>query len=281
VFDTRYIVYDDQVITRPRREVMQHVLKGNNLMLVSVRKGLPTHPFTYFFVSDKLVVNGAIRSDNQSIDTCYPLFAYRNGDFGINGEDTFPYDAQGRSPNLNVAFVRHLEQTWQKTFMQDFMPEDVFYYAYAVFHSPTYRARYAEFLKIDFPRLPVYGWSMAQSLIHIGRTLVELHLMEHPSLRQRDVTFPISGDDTVEKRYPRWQNERVYMNTTQYFAGISATEWAFTIGGYQVLEKWLKDRQGKPLSYNEMVHYQRVCKVIRETLRLMHETEAVVKEVLG
>ncbi|MEA3351282.1 MAG: type ISP restriction/modification enzyme, partial [Chloroflexota bacterium] len=136
-----------------------------------------------------------------------------------------------------------------------FGPEDIFNYAYAVFHSPTYRQRYAEFLKIDFPRLPLTSnLDLFRALAEKGRQLVSLHLMESKSLRETGVNYHISGPDMVISRHPRYhapgekdpvsgdvlERGRVYINKEQYFEGITPEVWEFQIGGYQVLHKWLK-----------------------------------------
>jgi hypothetical protein len=63
--------------------------------------------------------------------------------------------------------------------------------------------------------------------------------------------------------------QRVYVNKTQYFEGIDPATWAFRVGGYQVLDKWLKDRKGRALSFDDLLHYQRVVVVLAETRRIM------------
>jgi len=205
--------------------------------------------------------------------TIFPLYLYKHsGEMSLEGEDGFPFDDDGKRPNLSVKFVRALEAKLAKTFQTDFTPEDIFYYAYAIFHSPTYRARYAEFLKIDFPRLPLTSdWQAFQQLRDIGRQLADVHRMRHPDLYKHGVTYPEAGDHVV--REVRWRDERVYINKTQYFAGISEETWEFMLGGYQVLEKYLKDRKSRALSDDELSHYMRIVKAIRLTIQLMEELE--------
>jgi predicted helicase len=162
-----------------------------------------------------------------------------------------------------------------------FGPEDVFHYMYAVFHSPTYRERYAEFLKIDFPRLPLTSdLGLFRALAEKGEELVGLHLMESPTLDHPIAKFPVKGSNEVEKvRYAEPAEGRpglVYINKTQYFEGVEPEVWEFHIGGYRVLEKWLKDRKGRTLSYDDVTHYGKIVVALKETIRLMAEIDGVI-----
>jgi predicted helicase len=162
---------------------------------------------------------------------------------------------------------------------QGVTPEDIFHYAYAVFYSPTYRARYAEFLKIDFPRLPLTGnRDLFFRLAALGGELVALHLMESPKLNDLITEYPVKGTDIVEKVRYNDKGDRVWINPTQYFGGVPAAIWNFHIGGYQVCEKWLKDRKGRKLTYEDTRHYQRIVVALNETIRDMTEIDEVIRQ---
>ena len=153
-----------------------------------------------------------------------------------------------------------------------FGPEDIFYYAYAVFHSPTYRERYAEFLKIDFPRLPLTSdVALFAALVRLGAELAGLHLMKSPRLEQLMTSFDIAGENEVARGYPKYVERGgcVYINEAQYFGGVPREIWDFHIGGYQVPHKWLKDRRGRILSYADLRHYQKIIVALAETRRIM------------
>ncbi|MBI2304687.1 MAG: DUF559 domain-containing protein [Chloroflexi bacterium] len=153
-------------------------------------------------------------------------------------------------------------------------PEDIFNYAYAVFHSPSYRSRYAEFLKIDFPRLPLTSdVRLFRALAQKGADLVALHLMESPALDSPNIRYPVSGSNMVEKVAYDEANGRVYINKAQYFEGITPEVWGFHIGGYQVCQKWLKDRQGRTLTYDDLTQYQKVAIALKETIGVMGEID--------
>ncbi len=205
--------------------------------------------------------------------------------------DYFEFDESGRRPNLSKSFVAELEaklglpfQTEGSAFANGdspdwFGPEDVFYYAYAVFHSPSYRQRYAEFLKIDFPRLPLTSdMDLFAALVKLGAELVGLHLMKSSKLEEFMTKFDVDGDDEVARGYPKYNEakQRVHINKTQYFGGVSSALWDFHIGGYQVLHKWLKDRRGRKLAYDDLMHYQKIVVALSETKRIMSEIDQAI-----
>ncbi len=147
----------------------------------------------------------------------------------------------------------------------------------AVFHSPTYRKRYAEFLKIDFPRVPLTSdQELFRTLAALGDDLVALHLLESPALQELETEFPIRGSMEVEKvRYDE-KRQRVYINKQQYFEPVPEEVWEFHVGGYQVCRKWLKDRRKRKLSWDDITHYQKIVKALAETIRLMSGIDAAI-----
>ncbi len=151
-----------------------------------------------------------------------------------------------------------------------------------MFHSPAYRERYAEFLKIDFPRLPLTSDAeLFRALCTLGERLVGLHLMEqYGSLNAR---YPVPGNNVVEKVEflapgDAAESGRVYINKTQYFEGVPEAVWNFHVGGYQVCAKWLKDRKGRALSFDDIRHYQRVAAALAETIALMRRVDEAIEE---
>jgi predicted helicase len=151
-------------------------------------------------------------------------------------------------------------------------------------HSPTYRSRYAEFLKMDFPRLPLTSnTELFRMLCALGDDLIALHLMENHGPKM--TSYPIPGDSTVENvRYEVPQSEmkgRVWINATQYFEGIPPTVWEFHVGGYQVCHKWLKDRKGRKLTYDDLTHYQYIVAALAETIKIMQNIDEVINNSGG
>ena len=271
-FDTRWLYYAPDLTSRPAYDIMRHMLAGHNRAIVTTRKTEEK-----FGVLCTCLLAGHKSVAAYDINTMFPLYLYPAADeLGASA---------GRRPNINPEFLKALaeklkvSQTEPHGLPQGVTPEDIFHYAYAVFHSPTYRARYAEFLKIDFPRLPLTGnRDLFFRLAALGGELVALHLMESPKLNDLITEFPVKGTDTVEKVQYNDKDERVWINPTQYFGGGPAAIWNFHIGGYQVCEKWLKDRKGRKLTYEDTRHYQRIVVALNETIRDMKEIDEVIRQ---
>jgi len=298
-FDFRFVFYHKAICERLRVEVMRH-MKGDNLAFLTHRPHSPgdfTFAYCTRMIGDQCVAARKSAGGGNSFQ--FPLYLYPSNE-GEDGQQKqlfdvspWPLGRAGRVPNLNREFVSDLEDRLGLHFVTDgsgdlqttFGPEDFFYYAYAVFHSPAYRTRYEEFLKTDFPRLPLTSdRRLFAALVEKGAELVALHLMESPALETPITSYPIRGSDKVEKvRYVKPHKEageeipgRVYINKEQYFEVIAPEVWNFHIGGYQVLNKWLKDRRGRKLSIDDSEHYQRIVVALRETMRLMEEIDTLI-----
>lgn len=154
---------------------------------------------------------------------------------------------------------------------------DLLDYIYAVLHSPTYREKYKEFLKIDFPRVP-YPKDAATfwKLVHLGSQIRQIHLLESPTVEKFITQYPVNGDNVVTK--PNYQDGKVYINDSQFFDFVPQVAWEFYIGGYQPAQKWLKDRKGRALEFDDILHYQKIIAALYETDRLMREIDGIELE---
>ncbi len=177
---------------------------------------------------------------------------------------------------------------------EEFAPIDILDYIYAVLHSPTYREKYKEFLKIDFPRVPYpKDADTFWQLVRLGGEIRRIHLLESPTVENYITQYPIDGDNVVDKilfNSPPPEGcpqdgvvlhpvvGRVYINETQYFADVPLTAWDFFIGGYQPAQKWLKDRKGRKLEFDDILHYQKIIVALSETARLMKEIDQLMIE---
>ena len=276
-FNVQYTYYAP-ILRRPQTDVLGN-LRCPNLAFLTLRQsraGAQGHFLGSAVIYSKDVLTIKDRA------TGFPLYLYP--DSGEGQGTLFTTERLRREPNLSQVFIAAVVGRLLLDFTPDgkgdlegtFGPEDIFHYMYAVFHSPTYRERYAEFLKIDFPRLPLTSdLGLFRALAEKGEELVALHLMESPELDHPIAKFPITGSNEVEKvRYA--EDGRVYINKTQYFEGVEPEVWGFHIGGYQVLEKWLKDRKGRTLSYDDVTHYGKIVVALKETIRLMQEIDAII-----
>jgi hypothetical protein len=190
-------------------------------------------------------------------------------------------------PNFDKAFLFEISKRMRLrgSNPRGLKPDDIFHYIYAVFHSPGYRTRYAEFLKIDFPRLPLTGsLELFRKLAQLGSELTALHLLESPRLDRPMTTFIGDSREVVKVG---WVNNTVWLDAggkkaetrpgTSGFQGVTEAVWNFHIGGYQVCEKWLKDRKGRTLSEEDIAHYHKIVVALSETIRLMAEIDAVIE----
>ena len=277
---------DDSFIGYARWETTFHFLKEGSLGLATVRQclnSLSCWPTRIPFGQHKI-------ADPYNRSYVFPLYLYPKAEkVDLFEHSEWPAGRDGRVPNLDKDFVDEFAKKVKLDFVSDgvgdlkktFGPEDIFHYIYAVFHSPEYRRRYAEFLKIDFPRVPMpKAKHIFVELCKVGERLSKLHLMEADILEDETKwpAFNIDGDDIVEKGYPKYVADadqpargKVYINKDQYFEGVKPEVWGFHIGGYQVCEKWLKDRRGRKLVYNDISHYRKITVALAETIGLMQE----------
>ena len=274
-FDTRWTVYDPHVLVHRRERITRHLLHEDNLAFItsSLTKGEQfQHVLASRMISEVILLSP--KTSNNAF--AFPLYLYRDG------KNDFDF-AHGRRPNLGPAFLEALAKALSLAQEEPYglpegvTPEDVFHYAYAIFHSPTYRTRYAELLKIDFPRLPLTSkMKLFRTLAAKGDELVALHLMESPKVDDFLTQWSVKGDNVVEKVGYTEKDGRVWINEKQYFSGVPLSVWEFHVGGYQVCQTWLKYHKGRKLTYDDTQHYQRIVVVLNETTRLMEEIDAQI-----
>ena len=276
-FDSRYCYFSKIAMDCPRRELQNHVVGKENL-IINLARIVKLSEWRHTLVAS--IPSTAICMDvNGSYS--FPLYLYpTEKDEFLNGNGK---PKPKRKPNFAPNFIKDVETRLKLQFIDDgtgdltttIGPEDIFHYMYAVFHSPTYRQRYAEFLKIDFPRLPLTrDKTLFQQLANFGAQLVAIHLMVADI--ESDNGYPIEGDNVVDKI--TYKNENVYINKTQYFDNVSEAVWQFHIGGYQVCQKWLKDRKGRKLSYDDCNHYLYILAALEQTIDLMAKIDKTIPE---
>ncbi len=292
-FDIRNIEYDLNKVQRHRFSVMKHLLK-ENLSIMTCRQ-LSTFDFQHILVSKCLVDMCAVSLQTKETTYAFPLYLYPE----TTTQQNLIYEV-ARSPNLNPEIVKQIAEVLGLTFTNEkeetpntFAPIDLLDYIYAVLHSPSYREKYKEFLKIDFPRVPApQDHATFWQLVKLGGELRQIHLLESPIVEKYSTQYPEDGDNVVRK--PRFvintpeasttNNEtasslavtgNVYINETQYFANVPATAWEFYIGGYQPCQKWLKDRKDRELSFEDILHYQKIVVALSETDRIMKEIDTI------
>ena len=273
-FDIRHTYYTGGsrgFICRPRSEVMRHMLAGENVGLMTCRQ-LAGLPWCHALVSDRMTDDCTVSNRTRERGYLFPLYLYPETD----RRDLFSHlQPVGRRPNLNPQVVAALTGAHG----QAPTPEQVFNYVYAVLYAPAYRAKYAQFLRLDFPRIPFTAdRALFAALAGLGGRLVALHLLKSAELEQPTARFEGAGDSRVAKskglRYDP-AAARVYINAGQYFAPVPAAVWGYQVGGYHVCHKWLKDRQERQLSLDEIRTYCRIVSALGRTLALQAEIDAL------
>ena len=172
--------------------------------------------------------------------------------------------------------VKSLAETYGK----ELTPEEIFYYIYGTLYTNIYRTKYAEFLKIDFPRVPfTRDYELLINISKYGKQLADLHLMKSSELNNPIAKFQGSGDNRVNKPEYREKEKRIYINKDQYFEGVEKDVWEYQIGGYQVLNKWLKDRKGRTLSLDDIKYYCKIVTVLKKTIGIQEKIDILYPEI--
>jgi len=276
-FDNRWTFYTGNskgFHCYPRADVMQHFTNGNNVGLIIGRQGqvVGSMPWNLSFITNSMTdLNLYYRGGGVT----YPLYLYPDN------QPTFDQKPQ-RTPNLNQEIVKQIAVNVGSTFtnkkestQNTFAPIDILDYIYAILHSPKYREKYKEFLKIDFPRVPYPKDATSfWQLVNLGGEIRKIHLLESPTVENFITSYPNDGDNVVGKII--YQDGKVFINETQYFAGVPQIAWEFYIGGYQPAQKWLKDRKCRKLEFDDILHYQKIIVALFETDRLMKEIDKIL-----
>jgi predicted helicase len=265
-FDDRYIYYNDNFVDRTRRSVGKEISENNfainfpKIVKVDWNHALITRSIPTAISMD---INGTYFAPLY----CYPINKM--------------FESTERTPNLNAAVVNQIALIMGLVFTNEkeitentFAPIDILDYIYAVLHSPTYREKYKEFLKIDFPRVPFpKDKDTFWQLVKLGGEIRQIHLLESPTVEKYITQYPVDGNNEVVKT--RYQDGKVYINETQYFDNVPQIAWDFYIGGYQPAQKWLKDRKERKLQFDDILHYQKIIVALSETNRLMKEIDKI------
>ena len=256
-FDIRYTKFDNKLLQRARFKLMlnyyNHPNIGINIVRQSKGKGIEV------LITDSISNRDLVTNHTYN----YPLYLYPE-------EGSFDTE---RRPNLDETIWAQINTA----IGHEASPEDIFDYIYGILHSPTYRTKYKEFLKVDFPRIPYpKNADEFEHFRHYGNLLRELHLMHN--VPESPSHFDNVGSGKVD--FLQWEPNKddgysgnVWINEEQCFDCIPTEAWEMFIGGYQPAQKWLKDRKGRTLSYDDVEHYRRIISVLFETARLMREID--------
>lgn len=272
-FDKRFIYNESKLVDRNRKKVMKNMKEQNSAIILSRQC---TSDWRYVFISKDITESNLTGTAGRyGAGYHFPLYLYPDGEM---------FDTDKRKPNLNETIVAEIATGLGLSFTNEkeatkntFAPIDILDYIYAVLHSPTYRDKYKEFLKIDFPRVP-YPKDKKKfwQLVKLGGEIRQIHLLESAIVNKPITKYPIDGTNIVDKINTKsYKDGKVYINTDQYFDGVPEVAWSFYIGGYQPAQKWLKDRKDRELSIDDIMHYQKIIVALTETDRLMKEIDKI------
>ncbi|MDE0324174.1 MAG: N-6 DNA methylase [Candidatus Poribacteria bacterium] len=255
----------------PRYAIMSHLLTENFALCVCRIVTSPT--WQHVLITNKITEKCYVSNRASESGYVFPLYLYPNPEeLEVTTE---------RSANLKPVFLKVLSEALELPQTRPFgtpegvSPEEILGYIYAILHSPAYRERYYEFLKYDFPRIPLpQNIEYFRKLAALGQNLINWHLLQDVQIPTRH-RFEGEGDAVVSK--VRYAGGHVWINPTQHFTDVPEAVWEYEIGAYQVCEKWLRDRKGNPLSHAEVRHYCAILVAVAETLRLMQEIDAVLE----
>jgi len=291
-FDIQWIFYHDSIVWRTVKRVMKHMMQDNLGLITHKREELDI-PWSHTLATNLITEHGSLST--KTTNYLFPLYLYQEKDNPkklLLGSVLMLFEPHAdygvKKPNLSPEFIKKLTKELKKTPT----PEKIFFYIYAVLYSNTYRTKYAEFLKIDFPRIPfTKDYKLFKKMREFGERLVDLHLLKSSELYTPIARFQGKGDNKVEK--PRFNNphpsplekgseggvDRLYINQTQYFEGITSEVWEYQVGGYQVCEKWLKDRKGRILSLDDIKHYCKIVTALKKTIEVQEKIDSIYPDI--
>lgn len=270
-FDIQWIFYHDAMIERSRKNVMRHMLE-ENMGLITNRQ--VNSGFKHILCSKLLINDCTVSLETRERSYLFPLYIYPDPD----QKDLFSDIEQkkGRQPNISLDTRSNLSSAYQN----DPTPEEIFYYIYSVLYSNEYRKKYAQFLKIDFPRIPfVNDYKLFRKIGEYGKHLVELHLLDSADLDPPVARFQGAGKNSVDQLKYNQKQARIYINKDQYFEGVEKEIWEYHIGGYRVCHKWLKDRKGRILTLDDIKHYCKVVTAIKKTIEIQQHIDDIYPQI--
>jgi len=277
-FDNRYIFYHQSLIERMRLDIMRHMLKDNIGLITHKREELNLK-WSHALVTSHITEHGVLSSKTTNYH--FPLYLYPNKEENIskNGSNLMLFGTeakcQTREPNIDKITFEKLKIAYK----QKPTPEEILFYIYGIFYSNIYRETYAEFLKIDFPRVPFTSdYALFIEMGKLGKELAALHLLKSSELDSPIAKYQGSGDnDRIEKVTYKEDEQHIYINKEKYFEGVTSEVWNYHIGGYQVLHKYLKDRKDRMI--DDAPRYCRIVTALYKTIEIQKKIDNIYPEI--
>ncbi|MCZ9838313.1 N-6 DNA methylase [Brachyspira hyodysenteriae] len=265
IFDFRYICYNNW-LGRPSQNVMKHFINRENIGLVFTRGIISDIDFENIFISDKIIDINFTKYQTYFA----PLYLYEE----VDSSTDLNFDEECK-PNFKKSFIDFLKKYLNGSLIKsEDYPHKILSYIYAVLYAPTYRSRYKEDLKYDYPRIPFTDdSSLFDSLSSLGSALIDLHLLK--KVPAPSSSYPISGDDNID--FCKFEDSKIKINSFQYFDNVSEEVYNYSIGGYKPIEKYIKARE--TLTLNDIMHIQKVISVIEKTIEIQKSIDEVYRKI--
>ena len=272
-FDKRWIYYDDILLERSRSSLMKNMIQPNTALVLM--RQVYWNNYSHFFITSDITDSRIFISRRGAADI-FPLWFY-NSKNKTQGELLVSVQQEPKISNIKREIIDLLASFYKNSIS----PEEIFYYIYAVLYSNIYRQKYLEFLKIDFPRVPfTKNYELFKKLSQLGKELIDIHLLQSSSLDKTLAKFEGKGELSLVKKIIYNQKEkRVYINENQFFANVEPEVWNYFIGGYQVLNKWLKDRKERSLTDEEIKTYIKIISALSQTILIQKEIDKLYPKV--
>ncbi|MCG8625652.1 MAG: N-6 DNA methylase [Proteobacteria bacterium] len=269
-FDEQVILYADNMVDRRRYEAMRHMLKedngrkvkSGNIGLVVSRQTSVGDDWRHVFISNSIIEHCHISNKGKECGYIFPLYLAK-GSLKLDMDDKDNFDPALKAQLIKLA--THPKHGKPKVLA-------IFDYIYGVLHCPSYRQKYSEWLKVDFPRIPWpkspdMFWRVSQQ----GTELRKLHLMQSATMESLDIPYKLLGKKNLTVEKPRYNanTKRIYINDDEYFADVPELAWEMHIGGYQPAQAWLKSRKGMRLDHDTVQHYRHILAVLVKTHDIM------------
>jgi len=277
-FDIRWVFYHDEMIERSRKDIMRNMIKENIALCIGRQSSvIGSDIYDIVFISENIVDFNLFRRGGELV---FPLYIYLESGKKKKGIYTQMMmfepseDYKIKQPNISSGLFEELKKNYKK----EVSPEEIFYYIYAVLYCNIYRSKYAEFLKVDFPRIPfAKNYKIFIQLVKLGKQLADLHLLKSKELEKTKIGFAQKGKNEIDKLI--YEDEKVWINKEQHFSNVKEEVWRYRVGGYQVCEKYLKDRKGRTLSIEDVQTYCKIVTALTKTIEIQKEIDKLYSGV--
>ncbi|MBR8636045.1 type ISP restriction/modification enzyme [Campylobacter jejuni] len=269
---TYYIENSKAFMAYPVYDIFEHFLENENIGLICDR-GTKLNNIDNIFISSKIIDLHLVGSGSY----IYPLYLYpttRSKKFLKKENPNFNEENfTSKIENFKESFRAFIDNLYK----EKFSPEDILGYIYAVLFHKIYREKYLDFLKIDFPKIPfTKDKNTFKNLSKLGLKLINLHLLKNDELdfNVGEALFKDIKNKNfkIQKIKYNKDTKELFINESLYFNKVSPEIYEFKIGGYAVLDKYLKSHKEEDIDHK---HFTLIIQTLDETLKIQDEISKI------